>query len=233
MSRLKLETDDHGVAPGVCGHDFCLACYETWVVEQQKLTCPVCRAFLAEEVPGVCTRLRDMIQQRFPDRLRERRREQQALQLSRQQRLQRERQQRRRLRRQAATGEPGSLAGSAAMTATPDRHAEATSTLENDWRHLLLHGRRPAAGEFPSSMGAPLSEGAASEAQAPQEAARQPPVLGGGPPVGASLAPAQPVAPQWDMGPPLETLAFTPGWCDAGTSRRRPGNKTGRWRSRR
>ena len=37
---------------GVCGHDFCLACYETWVVEQQKLTCPVCRAFLSQEVPG-------------------------------------------------------------------------------------------------------------------------------------------------------------------------------------
>ncbi|GFR43055.1 hypothetical protein Agub_g4061 [Astrephomene gubernaculifera] len=62
---------------GPCGHDFCQSCLGRWRTASTRssvLTCPLCR----EPIPsalGICVRLRETIQLLFPDKVRERRAE--------------------------------------------------------------------------------------------------------------------------------------------------------------
>eukprot|EP00878_Enallax_costatus_P007527 GHUV01007883.1.p1 GENE.GHUV01007883.1~~GHUV01007883.1.p1 ORF type:complete len:299 (+),score=53.85 GHUV01007883.1:394-1290(+) len=66
---------------GSCGHDFCRACLDKWRSQQRQrgreVRCPVCRGVFAEgsERLGICFRLRDMVEEFFPDKVAARRAE--------------------------------------------------------------------------------------------------------------------------------------------------------------
>lgn len=60
-----------------CGHDVCSFCYTTWATEYSNagpagVRCPMCRARIARETPGVSKRLESTIKQLFPVRYQQR-----------------------------------------------------------------------------------------------------------------------------------------------------------------
>lgn len=59
---------------GNCGHDFCKHCYEKWFRIARKASCPICRKPLPKDL-GVCVRLKNTIENLFPQRVRERQRQ--------------------------------------------------------------------------------------------------------------------------------------------------------------
>ena len=66
---------------GPCGHDFCLACIKKWYStdsQQESVICPLCRAKLPEKYTDMhrCIRLMNISEKLFPEKVRERRRNQ-------------------------------------------------------------------------------------------------------------------------------------------------------------
>ncbi|KAK9814412.1 hypothetical protein WJX72_005548 [[Myrmecia] bisecta] len=60
---------------GACGHDFCKHCYERWASASRRAHCPVCRASLPRQVPGVCKRLQNLVEKLYPEQISARRQE--------------------------------------------------------------------------------------------------------------------------------------------------------------
>ena len=56
------ECDVRALSAGGCGHDFCRHCYEAWTKDFHQRTCPVCRAQLPLETPGICLRLKAAVE---------------------------------------------------------------------------------------------------------------------------------------------------------------------------